>query len=800
MARPLKYFLIILGLFVLAVAGALTAAVMTFDPNDYRERIGKIVHDKTGRDLKIGDIKLTVFPWLKVDLKQLSLSNAAGFGDPPMAQIGEAKVGVQLLPLLSDRKLVVDGVQLDGLVLNLAKNADGTSNWDDLVKAKDPSKPEEPADKQGSSFKLEDIDIGGIDIKDAAVSYRDDVTHQSYNVSDFDLKTGALKPGKAFDVEVSIKAVLAAQKLNTSVKLSAHVDPDLKTQDLKLDDLKLEVSAKNADEQADIKLSGGLKGNLNTLLFETSGLKINASGKNATLDGKADIKADVKADIKAKRYEIAGLNLDATASGKALPGGSQNVTLTGDVMVDQTTGKGEARGMVLKASGLQAATTLAISGLNGGTPQYSGPLTVSPFNARDLLAKFSAKPLDTSDPKALTEVSFKSQIDGNSKSVKLDQLLLKLDQTTLSGSINVRDFATSALSFALKADALDADRYLAPRALVTDAKADAKPEKAAKADKATDVNATEIPVEALSKLDVDGTLDVGKLTLHGLKLADVRLSLSGPKGATKIAALNGKLYGGSFSSTTRIVPGSRPGYAFKTSLQTLQLGPFLKDLTGNEKVDGIGTIDLDLTSAGKNVGDVRRSLNGTVALNFKNGAVKGFNLGEMIRHGQALLRGQTYTPSTEAPQTDFASIDFTGQIVNGILKSDNLDARNPLLRVSGAGQVDLIAEAFDYTAKPTIVESSKGQGGRGLEELGGLTVPVHLTGTFDKPKYKVEIADAVRAHAKEEIKQQFNDRKDELKQKLGDKLGPALDGLFGHKKKKQQNQQNDEQQSAPTTP
>jgi AsmA protein len=62
MARPLKYFLIILGLFVLAVAGALTAAVMTFDPNDYRERIGKIVHDKTGRDLKIGDIKLTVFP------------------------------------------------------------------------------------------------------------------------------------------------------------------------------------------------------------------------------------------------------------------------------------------------------------------------------------------------------------------------------------------------------------------------------------------------------------------------------------------------------------------------------------------------------------------------------------------------------------------------------------------------------------------------------------------------------------------------------------------------------------------
>ena len=791
MARPLKYFLIILGLLVLAVVGALTAAVMTFDPNDYRERIGKIVHDKTGRDLKIGDIGLSVFPWLKVDLKQVSLSNAAGFGDAPFAQIGEAKVGVQLLPLLKERKIVVDGVQLDGLVLNLAKSADGKTNWDDLAaKIKEPNKPEEP--QQPSSFKLEDIDIGGIDISDAAISYRDDQSHQSYQVSDFDLKTGALKPGKAFDVETSIKAVLAAQKLDTELKLSAHVDPDLKTQDLKLDDLKLEISVKNPQQQASVKLTGSVDGNLDTQLFQTRDLKIAASGNNASLDGKADVKASVKADIKAKRYEIAGLDLDASASGKALPGGSQSMKLTGDVTIDQSSGKGEARGIVLKAGGLEAATTLALAGLNGDTPSYSGPLTVKPFNARELLAKFSAKPLNTADPKALTEVSFKSQIAGTSKSVKLDELLLKLDQTSLSGTLNIRDFATAAVSFALKADALDADRYLAPRAPTPDAKA----EKA----KSPDINATEIPVDALANLNVDGTLDVARLTLSGLKLSDVRLTLTGPKGAAKTAGLNGKLYGGLFTSTTRIVPGARPSYAFKTNLQSLALGPFLKDLTGNDKVDGIGNIDLDLTAAGKTVGDARRALNGTVALNFKNGAVKGFNLGEMLRRGQAAIRGQTYTPSAEPQQTDFASIDFGGQIVNGVLKSDSLDARNPLLRVAGAGQVDLVNETFDYTAKPTIVETSKGQGGRGLEDLGGVTVPVHLTGTFTNPKYKVDIAEAVRARAKQEVKQQLNEHKDELKQKLNDRLGPALDGLFGGRKKKQQEQPPTEDQKEPSAP
>jgi len=92
MARPLKYFLIAVTLLIVLVVGALTAAVMTFDPNDYRAQIADSVHQKTGRDLAIGDIGLSVFPWLKLDLKQVRLSNAAGFGDAPFAQIVQARI------------------------------------------------------------------------------------------------------------------------------------------------------------------------------------------------------------------------------------------------------------------------------------------------------------------------------------------------------------------------------------------------------------------------------------------------------------------------------------------------------------------------------------------------------------------------------------------------------------------------------------------------------------------------------------------------------------------------------------
>lgn len=822
MARPLKLFLTLIGLVLLVVAGGIIVVVATFDPNDYRNQISGIVKDKTGRDLAIGNVGLSFFPWVKVDLSQVSLSNAPGFGDQPFAQVGEAKVGVELLPLIREKRIVVDGLELDGLVLNLAKAADGKTNWDDLASANKDKKPDEP--EKESSFKLEDIDIGGIDISNAAIRYQDDQAGQAYQIRDFNLKTGALKPGKAFDIEMSVKAALEAQKLDTELKLSTHVDPDLETQDIELsklsleakvsgaqnaeaklkgdvkanaktqqfaiDKLDLDVAGKSGDIDAQASIKGAVKGDLQAQVFDLSGLTVDAKGKKGELDFVAALAAAVHAELASKQFSVKGLKLDATASGKALPGGSQKVELTaGDVRLDQGKGSGQVSDVLLRASGLEASTSLSLSGLEGDTPRFAGPLTVKPFNARELLAKFSKEPLNTTDPKALTQVSLKTQLAGSSKNLKLGELLVKLDDSTLSGNLDVRDFATMALGFALKIDQIDADRYLAP----TPATPQNQPTMTRE-----QLNKTEIPLDALENLNVDGTLDIGQLKIKGAKLSDVRLAIEGPKGAAKQASIAGKLYGGSFTANTRISPGAKPGYTLKTSLQSIALGPALKDFMGNDKLSGTGTVNLDITTAGKTVGEARQALNGSVGLNFKNGAVKGFNLGEMIRKGKAMLSGQQYAAPAEPVETDFASIDFTGQLVNGVLKSNSLDARNPLLRVGGEGEVDLVNETFNYTAKPTIVESSKGQGGRGLEELGGVTVPIKLTGTFAAPKYKIDLASAVRARAKEEVKQQLDVRKEELQQKLNDKYGdkineklgpgglaPALEGLFGKKKKKE---------------
>ena len=82
MGRIIKYFFYAVGgLLALVLVAGITFALL-FDANDYREDIAARVADASGRELVIeGDLELSLFPWLAVEIGKSRLGNAAGFGD-----------------------------------------------------------------------------------------------------------------------------------------------------------------------------------------------------------------------------------------------------------------------------------------------------------------------------------------------------------------------------------------------------------------------------------------------------------------------------------------------------------------------------------------------------------------------------------------------------------------------------------------------------------------------------------------------------------------------------------------------
>ena len=96
------------------------------------------------------------------------------------------------------------------------------------------------------------------------------------------------------------------------------------------------------------------------------------------------------------------------------------------------------------------------------------------------------------------------------------------------------------------------------------------------------------------------------------------------------------------------------------------------------------------------------------------------------------------------------------------------------MRLSGAGDVNIGANAIAYLAKIAVVASSTGQGGKDLGDLNGKTLPVKIDGPLDAPQFHPDLSALVRDVAKEQLQKQ----EDKLKERARERGKDLLKGLI----------------------
>ena len=243
MTKTLK----ILGITLAAIVGLLVVAAVTlalvFDPNQYKDDIIRLVKDNTGRDLTIGrKIGWSFFPRLGIEAGGLELSNAAGFGAQPFAKIDAAGVRVAVLPLLTG-KIDIGVVYLHGVDLNLARNAAGRSNWDDMVAATPAEpKPAAPAPSD-TTLPIAGLSVGRLEVKRANLVWHDLQSGSRMAVRDLELATSAFAADKPMDLHLGFELardkaapikVALASRLTASANALKLADVDLKLDDSRL--------------------------------------------------------------------------------------------------------------------------------------------------------------------------------------------------------------------------------------------------------------------------------------------------------------------------------------------------------------------------------------------------------------------------------------------------------------------------------------------------------------------------------------------------------------------------------------
>ena len=276
MKRLLKLLLGLIGLlFVILVA--LVIVLTTMDPNEHKDWISDQFHARTGRTLTLkGDLGLTFYPWLGVEANDATISNAAGFGKAPFLHVGHAKLRIKLLPLLRDR-YIVDTVEVDGLVLNLAMNKEGRSNWADLVS------PQPQAKSAG--LPLAAIALGGVQVKDAALHWDNRATGVRYDITRIHATTGPLVYGKPVKLDLSLQARANRPELAADLDLAGILNYDQSGQQYTITPLQLSSVVKGRNipgGQTAIKLGANVKVDLYKDTASLSDIKLDALETRAT--------------------------------------------------------------------------------------------------------------------------------------------------------------------------------------------------------------------------------------------------------------------------------------------------------------------------------------------------------------------------------------------------------------------------------------------------------------------------------------------------------------------------------------
>jgi AsmA protein len=164
--------------------------------------------------------------------------------------------------------------------------------------------------------------------------------------------------------------------------------------------------------------------------------------------------------------------------------------------------------------------------------------------------------------------------------------------------------------------------------------------------------------------------------------------------------------------------------------------PLLQSAADFDKLDGKLQAKLALRSAGNSQRAIMSNLSGIVFANFQDGAIRGLNVAQMVRS----LTSGTLSGWQEGKEqtTDLSQLSASFRIDKGQATSSDLNLVGPLVRMTGAGTIDLAAKTLAFRVEPKLVMTTEGQG-RAADPV-GLGIPVVIDGPWSEPRIYPDMA------------------------------------------------------------
>ncbi|UHL64169.1 AsmA family protein [Paralcaligenes sp. KSB-10] len=749
-----------------------------------------------------GDIKLSLFPRIGLSLQGVSLSDREStntFASIDSARFAVAIWPLMSNRLVVDH-VAVSGFKgwvvrnrlgqfnfqdLMGSSLSAEPATDaapGTSG-----DAKPPGRPSVLTNHEASRADFQ-IDIAGLDLKNGEIHFRDVKTGSRARVEKLEVNTGRMTFDQPFDVALKGKLIGVSPVADANIEGQAVVKINPEQQTYSAQKLSLQVSGMLDSLQAKtVSLKGNLAYSAYSQMFTASNLELAVQG---AVDGKQPIKnldaslsvPQLKVDRSQSELKLEKLALRAKG---VLP--TQNFDIAVDapnLSISPEAAKGDAISGTVKLSGQKVlGLALGVSGIGGNAQELtlkelkvegglkegqrviqfniSSPANWSSIKDHGGLSAIKGD-VKISDP-SLAGDSFEFPLIGSLRADLVKDQISSEINAVLSGSkldfkVKATQLRDPKVTFDLVADTLDFNKLFPP----TQAKAAAAPAADGKTAEAAKPAAPSAPAKAaapavpaavseaidlsaLGSLDVNGNIKVGHVRARQLDARQFSAGVRVLNGMLTIAPLSADLYGGKLSG--KLSADVHNSMAAQLTLDKVAVGDLLQGLSQDSRLTGTGNIALNLHAQGATTAALKAGLTGTVQATIRDGAVKGINISQTLREVSSAVENvfSGQVPDVAAKfdagrQTDFTSLDASLAFNQGQGTLKKLSIVSPLLRISEGtpASIDLVNQQADIVANVRVVNTIVGQGGKELADLKGVTIPIRISGPFDKLGYQVQ--------------------------------------------------------------
>jgi len=442
--------------------------------------------------------------------------------------------------------------------------------------------------------------------------------------------------------------------------------------------------------------------------------------------------------------------------------------------------------VILKQLQLSALGTTTLADITVSqfkqTPVIQAGIEVQPFNARDVAKRVAVELPEMSRADALHNVAIKTKVKLQGEKLQADDFNLSLDDSTMSGWIQVLNISKQQLRYDLVFDHLNINDYLptvvaaADDAAVSDTdKAPAGAGQGTAQDQATGDEKIELPLELMRKLDVQGDFRIAELTAREYDIKQFLMTTMAQAGDISIKPVSMQLLQGTVSSAVNVnVQKDIPAYAIGLDVNQVQLGPvanpFLDGIMGDKPMSmkGAANVVMDIKTTGESVNQLKQASKGQIVLDMKETEVNGFDPEYYMRSSVASYLDNkgfglsktvmgSYSPREV---TVFDKIHSTVNLADGKARTDDFLMDSKRVQVTAKGHVDIMQDTVDV-----ITATKLPRGKTAVEKLLDEPLYVHVHGPFTALEYDID-TDRLKKSTTDVLEKEAKAKLDAEKQRL----------------------------------